>query len=699
MDEIRKLQQQLQLLQQSSHKRLSHSNCVDVVMILMSMNKIELYVSSDGFVTPKRLDEEIDDALSGGRINVVDLPKLCGVTTDVISTFVETKVNNGTALQSGGNLMHPSYLDTVAVQINNSLQDHGYLSLSFLANKFSLPTEFIRNLILHRLSDKSEKRLIDGFIKESTLYADRHITRVQAVVRGIIRTSPNPVNLKTDINLIYNYSLDLIIETVQKLLNDKIVKGKLQGNIFTPKGYLNQQLSEIKNYFSANLYVTTTAIKNSGLSNVNLESAIALKDCWIHESLIDRIKISVSEILQNEGFVDISVSVPHVFTKEDIQVLTPHLHFPAGIHHFQDSFLFLESTIQTLVTKFDEDIKTAASNPQPPSPEKKSKKNKESSTKQCVSDERIENVIINEGFPDDVVSDLMAVLKPMIAKRFTSEIEQLKRTIRSETSDQLAELSSRIQTHFDYLSATIKGIQNIGIVNSIVDWLKNPLAEILDDVLTFKVIELQLAKDEKVKQSNRKKYVERINKHLKKPIDSLLELCNVCSSKTNDVTAIAGSISKLEKIITEDCGIYIKSSDKKKDKSLLHNRREILHNFLSYCADKEYLASDKTNNNSKLFAVDPKCLLHDLLPGNFENVILWGICQLLLIENFNSFIIMPVDIEIFQELLKNPKFEDKIFGKCQYKTVLLDLLNETAQSERDDVSSFYLFYQTIFRLK
>ena len=73
MEEIRQLQQQLFEAQQGkSVARLTDSNVVELVQLLLQRELVTLHLSGQGYITPKQLANEIKDQLllSGGRISL-----------------------------------------------------------------------------------------------------------------------------------------------------------------------------------------------------------------------------------------------------------------------------------------------------------------------------------------------------------------------------------------------------------------------------------------------------------------------------------------------------------------------------------------------------------------------------------------------------------------------------------------------------
>ena len=92
MEEIRQLQQQLFEAQQGkSVARLTDSNVVELVQLLLQRELVTLHLSGQGYITPKQLANEIKDQLllSGGRISLAELHAAINTDIGIIEDRVE----------------------------------------------------------------------------------------------------------------------------------------------------------------------------------------------------------------------------------------------------------------------------------------------------------------------------------------------------------------------------------------------------------------------------------------------------------------------------------------------------------------------------------------------------------------------------------------------------------------------------------
>jgi len=205
MDEIAKLQEEFMRLQkqQASHS-ISERVCVEILLKLIQREKVKVYYTFDRkeFITPKQLSHEIQDEIlsSGGRIELMDLYPLLNLDESVIEATTRELVENDRSLSIIENtIVADYYIDKVAEEINESLVESGQLNLSSLSQRFSLPLDYITNLISVRLVSAPPsryRRFIDGFLAPPLLYTQAFITRHKAILRGVLSGITVPTSLQ-----------------------------------------------------------------------------------------------------------------------------------------------------------------------------------------------------------------------------------------------------------------------------------------------------------------------------------------------------------------------------------------------------------------------------------------------------------------------------------------------------------------------
>jgi hypothetical protein len=140
MEEIRQLQQQLFEAQQGkSVARLTDSNVVELVQLLLQRELVTLHLSGQGYITPKQLANEIKDQLllSGGRISLAELHAAINTDIGIIEDRVEKMCEEnppsadprtpGVVLEDG-QLIADYYMDDIAAEVNTE-HDRGALQL------------------------------------------------------------------------------------------------------------------------------------------------------------------------------------------------------------------------------------------------------------------------------------------------------------------------------------------------------------------------------------------------------------------------------------------------------------------------------------------------------------------------------------------------------------------------------------------
>ncbi|XP_015771489.1 PREDICTED: E3 UFM1-protein ligase 1 homolog [Acropora digitifera] len=217
-EEIKRLAADFQRAQLSStaHK-LSERNCVEIVQKLIHLGLIEVIYTTDGkeYLTPQQLEREIKDELfvHGGRINVVDLQQLIGVDFSHVEKKVIEMVKHSSSLKLiQGDLIDKNYLDQVAEDINDFLQESGQISIAELSKKFTFPTDFLLEIIESHLGTVIHGQL--DMLDRGVLFTESFVAQQTACIRGVFSAITKPTTLSS---LIAEYGFH------EKLLYGKLV--------------------------------------------------------------------------------------------------------------------------------------------------------------------------------------------------------------------------------------------------------------------------------------------------------------------------------------------------------------------------------------------------------------------------------------------------------------------------------------------
>jgi hypothetical protein len=196
MDELAELQALLGAVQKQETKyKLNERNCKELVLKLIEKGLVELIVTLDAkeYVTPAHLEKEILEEIivHGGRVSLteiqptlnVDLRHIQGRFDEIMKADPSYRLQDGVVFTS-------EYLDGLAEEVNQMLQESGQLRLVELAANFNITTQFLVEALNPRLGS-----IVQGHCESGILFTSTYIERQTACIRGAFSaiTRPTPV--------------------------------------------------------------------------------------------------------------------------------------------------------------------------------------------------------------------------------------------------------------------------------------------------------------------------------------------------------------------------------------------------------------------------------------------------------------------------------------------------------------------------
>eukprot|EP00435_Cladocopium_sp_Y103_P030230 s70_g7.t1 len=325
MEAIRALQQQLMEAQRASNARkISERNCIDLVQKLIQTQQVKLFHTSNGkdYLTPEQLDHatqwqamasqrrEIRDCLEacGGRISVTELPNEMGIGMEHVEARVEVLRKRDSSLHKLNNdLFSQQYLQLLAQEVEESLEESGSLQVADLASRYNLPSEYIRNSVLVLLSSQA-------VVRQNTVHTSSYAARFEARVRGCLRGCLQPVIL-SQLATRHGFDPDLLNSTVQKMIREEVILGKFQGGAFTPKAYTDAETKKMDSFFESNGFLTAAMAKTC---NLTLKEWVAqrkveghiLLSAFVSKHVAEEVQAAVAEALAAGAWIDVQPLLP-----------------------------------------------------------------------------------------------------------------------------------------------------------------------------------------------------------------------------------------------------------------------------------------------------------------------------------------------------------------------------------------------------
>eukprot|EP01090_Pellita_catalonica_P002812 TRINITY_DN1242_c0_g1_i1.p1 TRINITY_DN1242_c0_g1~~TRINITY_DN1242_c0_g1_i1.p1 ORF type:complete len:728 (+),score=175.51 TRINITY_DN1242_c0_g1_i1:68-2251(+) len=328
MDEIARLQEEFKKVQQqSSVQRLSDRNCVEIILRLIEKGKLDVIFTEDGkeYITPERLESDIRDEIMGhqGRINILEIPPLLNVSLNNIEGKVAQIIEASPELRLlRGEIIAEYYLDSVAEEINETLQTQGRIKLSELTQRFALTTDILTELIQSRLDSK-----IHGTMDNNELYTTIFVDRNRAQIRGLLAgiTKPTPIDQIISFHSLHQNIFHAIISELKK---SGELPGRVERGLYVPKIFSHSRQKWIESAFLRNGFIEYETVRKSQISDAEgfLKenfNGLALARVYVSDNIFRMVDSAVEVMCIDKTWLDI----------------TTLLEFPLGT---QDSFTILK---------------------------------------------------------------------------------------------------------------------------------------------------------------------------------------------------------------------------------------------------------------------------------------------------------------------------------------------------------------------
>ncbi|XP_069743202.1 E3 UFM1-protein ligase 1 isoform X2 [Narcine bancroftii] len=372
--EIRRLAADFQRAQfASTVQRLSERNCVEIVAKLIADKQLDVIHTLDGkeYITPAQIAKEIRDELyvHGGRINIVDLQHILNV--DII--YIESKAND--IVKSSrevqlvlGQLINEAYLDQMAEEVNDKLQEAGHVTIAELCKLYDLPAEFLMVELSRRLG-----RIINGqmdIYDRSVIFTDAFVAKHKARIRGLFSavTRPTPISslisqYKFQDHLLYSF-LEEFISSGR--LNGAVIGGRQDNSIYVPDIYSRTQNNWVDSFYKQNGYLDFDTLCRLGIPDpINFikrryksSSMTMLKAVCVGQTIVDQVEASVEEALRSGTWVDIQPLLPSSFSVEDASILLQQLmrtmNKQSASRIFGDTIVVSEQFISSCAAPFEQ---------------------------------------------------------------------------------------------------------------------------------------------------------------------------------------------------------------------------------------------------------------------------------------------------------------------------------------------------------
>nr|XP_057942528.1 E3 UFM1-protein ligase 1 [Doryrhamphus excisus] len=375
-EEIRRLAADFQRAQfADTVQRLSERDCVEIIARLIQDKKLDVVHTLDGkeYITPAQITREIRDELyvHGGRVNIVELQQIINVDWLHVETRASDIAKTDKSVQLVlGQLIDDNYLNHLAEEVNDRLQEAGLIRIADLCKSYDLPGDFLTEELSKRLG-----RVIQGELDQynrGIIFTPAFVARHTAKIRGIFSaiTRPTPVT-----GMIGTFGLQghLLHSVLIELVNTGRLKGSIVGGrrdtaVYIPDIYSKTQNTWVDSFLKQNGYLEFDALTRLGIPDPNSyikkrfksNKLLFLRAACVSQELVDQVEASIEEAVNSGMWTDIQPILPSCLSTEDIGMLINqtmrNMNVQSTARLLGDTMVVTEKYISGCLSLFDDSI-------------------------------------------------------------------------------------------------------------------------------------------------------------------------------------------------------------------------------------------------------------------------------------------------------------------------------------------------------
>ncbi|KAK2856657.1 hypothetical protein Q5P01_005392 [Channa striata] len=336
-EEIRRLAADFQRAQfADTVQRLSERNCIEIIAKLVQDKKLDVVHTLDGkeYITPAQISREIRDELyvHGGRINIVDLQQIINVDW----VHVENRAGEIAKSDKGvqlvlGQLIDDTYLDRLAEEVNDKLQEAGLITIAELCKSYDLPGDFLAEELSKRLGKQIHGEM-DQY-NRGVIFTPAFVARHKARIRGLFSAITRPTPVSSMIG-VFGFQEHLLYSVLEELVNNGRLKGSVVGGrqdkaVYIPDIYAKTQNTWVDSFLQQNGYLEFDALIRLGIPDptsyikkrFKSNKLLFLRAACVGQALVDQVEASVEEAVSSATWTDIQPILPSCLSVEDTGML------------------------------------------------------------------------------------------------------------------------------------------------------------------------------------------------------------------------------------------------------------------------------------------------------------------------------------------------------------------------------------------
>ncbi|XP_006626223.2 E3 UFM1-protein ligase 1 [Lepisosteus oculatus] len=379
-EEIRRLAADFQRAQfADTIQRLSERNCIEIVAKLVEDKQLDVVHTLDGkeYITPSQISREIQDELyvHEGRVNIVDLHQIINVDLSHIESRASEIAKSVKGVQLVlGQLIDENYLDRLAEEVNDKLQEAGQVTIAELCKTYDLPGDFLTEVLSERLG-----RIIQGQMDQydrGVIFTQAFVCRHKARICGLFSAITRPVPVNNLISL-YGFQEHLLYSVLEELVSCGRLKGTVVGGrqdkaVYIPDIYTKTQNNWIDSFLKQNGYLEFDALTRLGIPDplnyikkrYKSEKLLFLRAACVGQNIVDQVEASVEEAVSSGTWIDVQPMLPSCLSLDDTGILVNQVMRTSNVQSsariLNGSIVVSEKFISSCISLFDQSMRMKA---------------------------------------------------------------------------------------------------------------------------------------------------------------------------------------------------------------------------------------------------------------------------------------------------------------------------------------------------
>ncbi|XP_037104001.1 E3 UFM1-protein ligase 1 [Syngnathus acus] len=332
-EEIRRLAADFQRAQfADTALRLSERDCIEIIARLVQDKKVEVVHTIDGkeYVTPAQISREIREELDrhGGRVNILELQQMINVNwVDVESRASDIAKSDRSVQLVLGQLVDDTYLNRVAEEVNDRLQEAGLIGISELCKSYDLPGDFLHDELAKRIG-----KVIQGELDQysrGVIFTPAYVARHTAKIRGLFSaiTRPTPVSGLLGAFGLQEHLLNGVLEELltSGRLRGSVVGGRQDNAVYIPEIYSKTQNHWVDAFLQQNGYLEFDSLTRLGIPEPVGHIKKRFKDrkllflgaACVSQALVEQAEAEAEEAVNSATWSDMRGVLPSCLSDED----------------------------------------------------------------------------------------------------------------------------------------------------------------------------------------------------------------------------------------------------------------------------------------------------------------------------------------------------------------------------------------------